>query len=76
MSPIDVASFPKNLDALLLLQLMNARRAAELRTDAKLKAVTKRQTEFEAAVRSRNHLVMSEANEQFRMATGMAGRKR
>lgn len=73
MARIDVASFPKNLDALLL-QRMNARRAAELRADPRLKVVAKRQLVFEAAVRSRDHLVMSEVNEQFRRAIAMAGR--
>jgi DNA-binding GntR family transcriptional regulator len=74
VAPIDVASFPKYLDALDLLQRMNTRLAAELRTDADLKAIAKRQKEFEAAVRSRDHLVMSEANKQFHMAIAVAGR--
>ena len=53
---------------------MNARRAAELRADPGLKVVAKRQLVFEAAVRSRDYLVMSEANEQLRRAIAMAGR--
>ena len=53
---------------------MNTRLAAELRTDADLKIIARRLKEFEAAVKSGNHLVMSEANKQFHMAIAAAGR--
>ena len=74
VAPIDVVSFPKYVEALDILQRMNTRLAAELRTPADLKAIAKRQKEFEAAVRSGNHLAMSEANKQFHMAIAKAGR--
>ncbi|WP_210530856.1 GntR family transcriptional regulator [Rubellimicrobium arenae] len=74
VAPIDVVSFPKYVEALDILQRMNTRLAAELRTPADLKAIGKRQKDFEAAVRKGNHLAMSEANKQFHMAIARAGR--
>ncbi|ATU94012.1 GntR family transcriptional regulator [Phyllobacterium zundukense] len=74
VAPIEVAIFPKYVEALDIAQRMNTRLAAELRTDADLKIIARRQKEFEAAVKSGNHLVMSEANKQFHMAIAAAGR--
>lgn len=74
VAPIDVVSFPKYVEALDILQRMNTRLAAELRTAPDLKAISKRQKEFEAAVQKGNHLAMSEANKQFHMAVARAGR--
>lgn len=74
VAPIDVVSFPKYVEALDILQRMNTRLAAELRTGADLKIIAQRQKDFEAAVRSRDHLAMSEANKQFHMAIATAGR--
>lgn len=74
VAPIEVAIFPKYVEALDVAQRMNTRLAAELRTDADLKIIARRLKEFEAAVKSGNHLVMSEANKQFHMAIAVAGR--
>lgn len=74
VAPIDVQSFPKYVEALDILQRMNTRLAAELRTSADLKAMAKRQKDFEAAVRKGDHLAMSETNKQFHMAIAAAGR--
>jgi DNA-binding GntR family transcriptional regulator len=74
VAPIEVATFPKYVEALDIAQRMNTRLAAELRTEADLKAIAKRQKEFEAAVKTGNHLQMSEANKQFHMAIARAGR--
>ncbi|MQB40586.1 GntR family transcriptional regulator [Rhizobium sp. ICMP 5592] len=74
VAPIEVATFPKYVEALDIAQRMNTRLAAALRTDADLKAITRRQKEFEAAVRTGNHLQMSEANKQFHMAIADAGK--
>ena len=74
VAPIEVAIFPKYVEALDVAQRMNTRLAAELRTDADLKVIARRLKEFEAAVKSGNHLVMSEANKQFHMAIAAAGR--
>ncbi|MDF3854152.1 GntR family transcriptional regulator [Paracoccus pantotrophus] len=74
VAPIDVLSFPKYVEALDVAQRMNTRLAAELRSEADLKAIAARQAEFEAAVKNGNHLLMSEANKQFHMAIASAGR--
>ncbi|MGO4622473.1 GntR family transcriptional regulator [Ensifer sp. 2YAB10] len=74
VAPIEVATFPKYVEALDIAQRMNTRLAAQLRTDADLKAISKRQKEFEAAVKGANHLQMSEANKQFHMAIAAAGK--
>lgn len=74
VAPIDVTSFPKYVEALDVAQRMNTRLAAELRSEADLKAIARRQKEFEAAVRTSKHLAMSEANKQFHMAIAAAGR--
>lgn len=74
VAPIEIATFPKYVEALDIAQRMNTRLAAELRTDSDLKLIARRQKEFESAVKSGNHLVMSEANKQFHMAIAHAGR--
>lgn len=74
VSPIDVATFPKYVEALDIAQRMNTRLAAALRTDSDLKVILKRSKEFEAAVKTGNHLAMSEANKRFHMAIADAGK--
>jgi DNA-binding GntR family transcriptional regulator len=74
VAPIEVDTFPKYVEALDIAQRMNTRLAAALRTEADLKTIAKRQKAFEAAVRTGNHLAMSEANKEFHMAIGYAGK--
>lgn len=74
VAPIEVATFPKYVEALDIAQRMNTRLAAALRTDADLKIIARRAKEFEAAVKTGNHLSMSEANKRFHMAVADAGR--
>jgi DNA-binding GntR family transcriptional regulator len=74
VAPIDIQSFPKYVEALDIAQRMNTRLAAELRTETDLATIAKRQRDFAAAVKSRNHLAMSEANRAFHMAIAHAGR--
>lgn len=74
VAPIDIASFPKYVEALDIAQRMNTRLAASLRTPEDLKVIARRQKEFEAAVRTGKHLAMSEANKQFHMAIAAAGK--
>ena len=74
VAPIEVASFPKYVEALDVAQRMNTRLAAALRTEADLKIIARRQKEFEAAVKTGQHLKMSEANKQFHMAVAYAGK--
>ncbi|MDX8518170.1 GntR family transcriptional regulator [Mesorhizobium dulcispinae] len=74
VAPIEIATFPKYVEALDVAQRMNTRLAAELRTEGDLKNIARREREFEAAVKSGNHLAMSETNKQFHMAIAHAGR--
>jgi len=74
VTPIEIATFPKYVEALDIAQRMNTRLAAALRTDADLKTIARRQKEFEAAVGTGDHLQMSEANKKFHMAIANAGR--
>jgi DNA-binding GntR family transcriptional regulator len=74
VAPIEIATFPKYVEALDIAQRMNTRLAAALRSDADLKIIARRQKEFESAVRTGVHLKMSEANKQFHVAIANAGR--
>ncbi len=74
VAPIEVATFPKYVEALDIAQRMNTRLAAALRSEADLKIIARRQKDFEAAVRAGIHLGMSEANKQFHMAIAHAGK--
>lgn len=74
VAPIDVQSFPQYIEALDIAQRMNTRLAAALRTEADLEEIAGRQADFVAAVRTGDHLAMSEANKVFHMAIAAAGR--
>jgi len=74
VAPIEIASFPKYVEALDVAQRMNARLAAALRTEGDLKEIARRQRGFVAAIKSKDHLTMSEANKDFHMAIAEAGR--
>lgn len=74
VAPIEVVSFPKYVEALDIAQRVNTRLAAVFRTPADLKAIARKQREFEAAVKTGVHLAMSEANKQFHMAVAHAGK--
>ncbi len=74
VAPIEIASFPKYVEALDVAQRMNARLAAALRSEADLKEIARRQRGFVAAIKSKDHLAMSEANKDFHMAIAEAGR--
>src|SRR5262245_65959137 len=74
VAPLELASFPKYVEALDITQRVHARLAAQLRTDADLRTIAERQRAFEAALETRDHLVMSEANKNFHMAIAHAGK--
>ena len=74
VAPIDAQSFPKYVEALEIAQRMNTRLAAQLRSKADLRTIAGRQKDFVAAVRSCDHLAMSETNKAFHMAIATAGR--
>jgi DNA-binding GntR family transcriptional regulator len=74
VAPVDIARFPKYVDALDIAQRVNTRLAAELRNDDDLVAIAEAQRSFIAAVESMDHLAMSETNKNFHMAIARAGR--
>ena len=74
VAPIDIMSFAKYVEALDIAQRMNTRLAAALRTEADLKTIARHEKDFAAAVRTGNHLKMSETNMGFHMAIAAAGK--
>ncbi len=74
VAPIDILAFPKYVEALDIAQRMNTRLAAALRSEADLRLIARREKDFAAAVRTGNHLKMSETNMAFHMAVAAAGR--
>ena len=73
VAPVDIVSFPQYVDALDIAQRVTTRFAAELRTEADLKAITEAQSAFIAAVKAKDHLAMSGTNKDFHMAIARAG---
>ncbi|MDE2446986.1 MAG: GntR family transcriptional regulator, partial [Alphaproteobacteria bacterium] len=71
---VDIAQFPQYVDALDVAQRVNTRLAAQLRSDADLTAIETEQKKFIAAVKSMDHLAMSETNKSFHMAIARAGK--
>ena len=74
VAPVDIARFPQYVDALDLAQRINTRLAAELRSEQDLRDIAAAQQGFIVAVKSKDHLAMSEANKNFHMAIARAGR--
>jgi DNA-binding GntR family transcriptional regulator len=74
VAPVDIACFPKYVDALDIAQRVNTRLAAELRTDADMDTISETQQRFIKAVASLDHLAMSETNKAFHMAIARAGK--
>lgn len=74
VAPIELALFPKYVEALDVTQRMHARLAAQLRSDADLQDIAEKQRDFEAALKTGDHLAMSEANKNFHMAIARAGK--
>jgi DNA-binding GntR family transcriptional regulator len=74
VAPLELASFPKYVEALDITQRVHARLAAQLRTDVDLTNIAERQRAFKAALETGDHLAMSEANKNFHMAIAHAGK--
>jgi DNA-binding GntR family transcriptional regulator len=74
VAPVDVAMFPKYVDALDIAQRVNTRFAAALRTDDDLVAIRAAQASFRAAVARLDHFAMSATNKDFHMAIARAGK--
>jgi DNA-binding GntR family transcriptional regulator len=74
VAPLEIATFPKYVEALDIAQRINTRLAAELRTDRDLQTIARRQLEFRLAVKTKDYLAMSGTNKDFHMAIAYAGR--
>lgn len=74
VAPIDLAGFPRYVEALDFLQRINARLAARFRTEADLARMRTLVKAFDDACRANDYLEMSETNRDFHMAIAEAGR--
>ncbi len=74
VAPLDLGTVPKYVEALDILQRVNTRLAAQLRTGADLDRMQETQDVFEAAAQRGDYLGMSEANKEFHMAIAAAGK--
>ncbi len=74
MASLDLISFPKYVEALDLLQRVNTRLAAELRTESDIAAISRAAKAFEAAIERDDHLEMSATNRDFHLEIAMAGK--
>ncbi len=74
VTPVDIAQFPKYVDALDIAQRVNTRLAAQLRTPTDLDLITEAQQQFTRAVATMDHLAMSETNKNFHMEIARAGK--
>lgn len=74
VAPLDLGTVPKYVEALDILQRVNTRLAAQLRTGADLDRMQETQDIFEAAAQRGDYLGMSEANKDFHMAIAAAGK--
>lgn len=74
VAPIDLAQFPRYVEALDALQRINTRLAAKHRTGADIELMLEKARDFDAACEANDHLRMSEANKAFHMAVATGGR--
>jgi len=74
VAPIDLANFPRYVEALDFLQRINTRLAAKFRTDLDIENMTREATAFDVACRAGNYLQMSATNRDFHMAVASAGK--
>ena len=74
VAPIDLAGFPRYVEALDFLQRINARLAARNRVDAELVRMEALVKAFDDACRANDYLEMSATNRDFHMAIAEAGR--
>jgi len=74
VAPVDLAKFPRYVEALDFLQRINTRLAAKSRTEADLAKMTSQASAFETACQAGNFLQMSAANRDFHMAVAAAGK--
>lgn len=74
VAPIDVAGFPRYVEALDFLQRINTRLAAQNRTEDDLAEMQDAARAFDRATAKNDYLAMSATNRDFHMAIAKAGR--
>lgn len=75
-APLELAEFPRYVEALILSQRVCTRLAAERRNDADLEEMRAAAAAFDEVTRSRDHQEMSAANKAFHMSVARAARNR
>ncbi|WP_343079271.1 GntR family transcriptional regulator [Ostreiculturibacter nitratireducens] len=74
VAPIDLAGFPRYVEALDFLQRINTRLAARHRSDRDIERMTGLAKAFDEACRENDYLAMSATNRDFHMAIAEAGK--
>jgi DNA-binding GntR family transcriptional regulator len=74
VAPIDLANFPRYVEALDFLQRINTRLAAKFRTDHDIEVMTSVAIAFDEACQDGSFLQMSATNRDFHMAVAKAGK--
>lgn len=74
VAPINMAEFPRYVEALDFLQRINTRLAAQNRTDAEITFMEKAARAFDRACSTNDYLAMSATNRDFHMAIAAAGK--
>lgn len=74
VAPIDVAEFPRYVEALDFLQRINTRLAAQNHRTGDIAAMEAAAADFDRACRGNDHLAMSATNRDFHMTVAEAGR--
>ncbi len=74
VAPIDLANFPRYVEALDFLQRINTRLAAKFRTDHDIEGMTNEAVAFDEACKDGDYLKMSAKNRDFHMTVAKAGR--
>jgi len=74
VTAVDLAEFPRYVEALDFLQRINTRLAAKNRTTSDIEEMYRYAKQFEDACAGGNHLEMSESNRNFHMSVSAAGK--
>lgn len=76
VAPIDLAGFPRYVEALDVLQRINTRLAARNRSEQDIERMVRLARAFDAACAANDYLAMSATNRDFHMSIAEAGRNR
>ena len=74
VASINMAGFPRYVEALDFLQRINTRLAAKNRSEEEIRLMERRASEFDCACVANDYLAMSATNREFHMAIATAGK--